>query len=188
MVYLPVHGKLFELDGLKKEAVSHGDLVGSGGAEWLMQAAEVIRTRIEMYPPGSIEFNLQALRYDPIPILEAHLSTPSAALEHFPTSEIPHLLQNERTKRTRWEFENSLRRHNHLGMVVGLLGALARASVEAEAAGENEGGKPLWETTVEGAKEKMKVRIEKRREMMKMAGKGGKMPGGFGDAMELDDL
>lgn len=111
----------------------------------------------------------------------------TSTLDHIPASEIPHILQTERAKRIRWEFENSLRRHNHLGLAVGLLSALARASVNNDrSTGNTSGG--LWESTVEDAKSKMKVRIERRRELLAMAGKSGKsMPGGFGDMMDLDD-
>jgi ubiquitin carboxyl-terminal hydrolase L5 len=34
---------------------------------------------------------------------------------------------NENSKRERWAFENSLRRHNHIGLVHALLLALAKA-------------------------------------------------------------
>lgn len=55
VVYLPINGKLYELDGLKREAVSHGDLNGDAKSiAWLMQAAETIQKRIAMYPGGSV--------------------------------------------------------------------------------------------------------------------------------------
>lgn len=52
--------------------------------------------------------------------------------------------------------------------------------VGGESSGEQGGS--LWEKTVDGAKEAMKARVEKRREMMAMAGKGGKAVEG----MDLD--
>lgn len=50
VVYLPVHGTLYELDGLKRAAVTHGPIEGS----WIERAAEVIARRIDMYPAGSV--------------------------------------------------------------------------------------------------------------------------------------
>jgi len=50
VVYLPVHGTLHELDGLKRAAVSHGPIEGS----WMERAAGVIARRIDMYPAGSV--------------------------------------------------------------------------------------------------------------------------------------
>jgi ubiquitin carboxyl-terminal hydrolase L5 len=53
VVYLPVHGTLYELDGLKRAAVSHGPIEGS----WIERAAEVIARRIDMYPAGSVRLS-----------------------------------------------------------------------------------------------------------------------------------
>jgi ubiquitin carboxyl-terminal hydrolase L5 len=124
-----------------------------------------------------VDFNLQAIRPDPIPILSSPTPNP-----HLTASDIQDLLHAEQTKRQRWAFENAVRGHNHLGLAVGLLQALAKASVGGTDASEGGGG-GLWEKTIEGAKEAMKTRIAKRREMMALAGKGGKLP----ERMDLDD-
>lgn len=172
VVYLPIGDTLYELDGLKRHAVNHGTF--SENADWLERALAVIQRRIELYPPGSVEFNLQAIRPDPLPIL-----TSSSLPPQLTQTDARELLFAEEAKRKRWEFENALRRHNHLGLAVGLLEALAKASL---AAGVSPDGISLWDKTISDSKEKMKVRIAKRREMLAMAGKGGK------EAMDLDDL
>jgi ubiquitin carboxyl-terminal hydrolase L5 len=101
--------------------------------------------------------------------------------------ELQDLLHNEKAKRQRWDFENAIRRHNHLGLAVGLLQALANVSLNASDSGANgaegETQPNLWDKTMQDARDKMKTRIEKRREMMAAVKKGGKIPEG----MELDE-
>jgi ubiquitin carboxyl-terminal hydrolase L5 len=125
---------------------------------------------------------LQALRPDPLPILTS--PNPPA---HVDTVELQDLLHNEKAKRQRWDFENAIRRHNHLGLAVGLLQALANVSLNASGSGANgaegETQSNLWDKTMQDARDKMKTRIEKRREMMAAVKKGGKIPEG----MELDE-
>ena len=73
--------------------------------------------------------------------------------------------------------ENALRRRNHLGLAVGLLGALAKASLAA--GGSLTDSVTLWDKSIADSKERMRVRVKKRREMLTMAGKGGKVPDGW---------
>ena len=53
VVYLPVAGSVYELDGLKQSPVNHGGFSESGEG-WLAKAREVIEARIATYPPGSV--------------------------------------------------------------------------------------------------------------------------------------
>ena len=124
-----------------------------------------------------MEFNLQAIRPDPVSILTSSTLPPQIT-----QADARELLSVEEAKRKRWEFENALRRHNHLGLAVGLLEALAKASLAA--GGSSTDSVTLWDKIITDSKEKMRVRVEKRREMLAMAGKGGKVP----DGMDLDDL
>lgn len=52
VTYVPIHGALYELDGLRKTPVKHG-LVPEGDA-WVERAREVIESRIATYPAGSV--------------------------------------------------------------------------------------------------------------------------------------
>lgn len=83
-----------------------------------------------------------------------------------PDPRIQELLAREEKKRQQWDFENALRRHNHLGLVVGLLSALAKKDVET--------GDGSWERIKNGAREKMQERIRAARERRK-AGASGEM-------------
>ncbi|KAF7298127.1 Ubiquitin carboxyl-terminal hydrolase [Mycena chlorophos] len=148
VVYLPTMGSLYELDGLKQFPVRHGAFDESGEG-WLKKARETIEARIATYPAGALEFSLLALRDDPLPLLEAQLNQLQATNNHAQAAEIVVKISTENSKRERWAFENSLRRHNHVGLVHALVVALAKA-------GKLEG-------TKETAKKAMKERIEARK-------------------------
>ncbi|KAJ7232769.1 ubiquitin carboxyl-terminal hydrolase [Mycena haematopus] len=144
VVYLPIMGSLYELDGLKEFPVRHGSY-GETGEGWLQTARKTIEARIATYPAAALEFSLLALRDDPLPLLESQLST----LHDSEAAEIVVQISNENSKRERWAFENSLRRHNHVGLVHALVVALAKAG--------------QLESSKESAKKVMKERIEARK-------------------------
>ncbi|CAK5281402.1 unnamed protein product [Mycena citricolor] len=126
VVYLPYMGSLYELDGLKQYPVRHGSY-DEDGEGWLKKARETIEGRIATYPAGALEFSLLALRDDPLPKLEAQLSALQASNRHSEAAEIVVKISTETLKRERWQFENSLRKHNHFGLVHALVVALAKA-------------------------------------------------------------
>ncbi|EGN99598.1 hypothetical protein SERLA73DRAFT_106221 [Serpula lacrymans var. lacrymans S7.3] len=150
VVYLPVMGSLYELDGLKRCPVQHGAYEESGEG-WVKRAREVIESRIATYPTGALEFSLLALRNDPLPSMQMQLKHLQDSRRESEAAEIIVKLTNETSKRERWAFENSLRRHNHVGLAHALLVALAKA------------GK--LDSAKEVAKQVMKDRIERRKEI-----------------------
>lgn len=167
--YMPIDGELYELDGLKSTPISHGKL--SSGTEWTERAKEVITARIASYGGNEVMFNLMAICADQVQSLQAKLEAAqsvqgSAAagdtgtdLQSDMETQIVGLqtrLQEELAKRERWAFENTLRRHNHLGLVHALLVALAKEGKLADA--------------VEESKKTMKDRQEKAAERAKLAG------------------
>ncbi|KAG9019051.1 hypothetical protein FRB90_007007 [Tulasnella sp. 427] len=150
VVYLPNLGAVYELDGLKPAAINHGAYT-EGGEGWAAKAREVIEQRISTYPPGSIHFNLLAIRGDPLPSLRAQLS----AAGDGPMAEVyQEQINIEEEKRKAWAFENALRRHNHLGLIHSLLLGLAKASP----------------TGYRDAMENAKTRLKERREKAKKDG------------------
>ncbi|KAH7916519.1 hypothetical protein BJ138DRAFT_995525 [Hygrophoropsis aurantiaca] len=150
VVYLPMMGSVYELDGLKPYPVQHGEYDESPEG-WLKKAREVIEHRIGTYPTGVLEFSLLALRDDPLPSMQAQLKVLQEVGKESEANDIIVRLSNENAKRERWAFENSLRRHNHMGLVHALLLAFARAGT--------------LDTVKEGAKKVMKTRIERRKGM-----------------------
>lgn len=133
VVYLPVFGSLYELDGLKRSPVLHGP-VDDRGEGWVAKARldaeqlfgffllinhrEVIQSRIATYPPGSVclisldemfyltfkqlEFNLLAVRNDPLPSLQSQLQQFQASGNQAFAEEILNRISQENEKRTRW--------------------------------------------------------------------------------------
>ncbi|KAJ3749262.1 hypothetical protein DFH05DRAFT_1476108 [Lentinula detonsa] len=150
VVYLPSMGFVYELDGLKPHAVRHGSYNESGEG-WLSRAREVIENRIATYPPGALDFSLLALRDDPLPLLQAELAKLQTAGKQAEAAELVVKLESETSKRNRWNFENSIRRHNHVGLVHALLVALAKAG-RLEPAKEN--AKSLMKERIARAKSK----------------------------------
>ncbi|KAH8827960.1 hypothetical protein DL96DRAFT_1601013 [Flagelloscypha sp. PMI_526] len=155
VVYLPVMGALYELDGLKPNPVRHGPYDEKDEDGWLKKARDVIEARIGTYPLGALEFSLLALRDDPLPSLQEQLKSIEGTGGSAEFTELAQRISNENSKRERWAFENSLRKHNHLGLVHGLVLALAKA------------GK------LDAAKESAKAKMKERRE--KAAAKGEEM-------------
>ena len=70
--YVPIDGRLYELDGLKDGPVDHG-AVAEGG-DWLDLAAPIIEQRMARYQQGEIHFNLMALVQDRLVNLNKQLT------------------------------------------------------------------------------------------------------------------
>ncbi|KAH9986748.1 ubiquitin-specific protease [Russula compacta] len=139
IVYLPVLGSVYELDGLKQSPITHGPYTRTS----------VIEARIATYPAGSLEFSLLALHDDPFPTLQVDLADAQASGHADREADLAQRLADEHAKRERWAFENSLRRHNYVGMIHALALALAKAG--------------RLDAATDGARTAMKKRVEERR-------------------------
>ncbi|KAI0259225.1 ubiquitin-specific protease [Gloeopeniophorella convolvens] len=148
IVYLPALGAVYELDGLKQSPITHGPY-NDGGEGWVARAREVIEARIATYPPGSLEFSLLALHDDPLPELQAQLAEAQSSGDGAREAELAQRLADEHAKRERWAFENSLRRHNYVGLIHSLALALAKAG--------------RLDSAAEGARSAMRKRVEEHR-------------------------
>ncbi|KAJ2021600.1 ubiquitin carboxyl-terminal hydrolase [Coemansia sp. S85] len=164
--YVPVNGRLYELDGLRRGPVDHGK-----SADWLERVGEVIQQRMGEYNEGEIRFNLMAVIGDrrkklteQISGVDRDISVLMAELEKLrledskdlgdvesriaglnsERAELEHLVDLENGKFARYQFDNALRKLNFIPFVY----QLARAMAE----------KGVLEPAVDKAKEKARNR------------------------------
>ncbi|KAF2491966.1 ubiquitinyl hydrolase [Lophium mytilinum] len=137
IAYSSINGKLYELDGLQPAPISHGPCTPSSFPEAVIP---VLQRRIERYPANEIRFNLLAMVRD--------LRIRARDIGDVET------LQQEEQKRTGWQWENALRRHNFVGFVGELLKGVVGSKIE-----EGEGKYEEW---IEEGKAKTKKRVEER--------------------------
>lgn len=122
VAYVPVGGRLYELDGLHPFPIVHETTVSNGRctrASFPEDLAAVLARRIARAPAGDLRFNLLALTADP----RARLAAAGDAEG----------LAREAIKRAQWRRENILRRANYAGLVTALVRGLA-AQHDSEAA------------------------------------------------------
>lgn len=151
--YVPIEGRLYELDGIKEGPV---DLGSVEGVSWVDVARSAIQRRITKYKEGEIHFNLMAINSDRKIKLEKQLleleSTEAMdddtgrniAME---TVKLRAQIAEENAKREKYVVENIRRKHNYLPFIVETMKILAA----------EEKLLPL----VQEAKKKTKARIER---------------------------
>jgi len=115
--YIPINGRIYELDGLKEGPIDHGP----AGDEWTETVRPIIESRMQRYKEGEIHFNLMGVVEDKITKFNRMLemTAPEERLQ------VQQMLQDEQTRRARWRTENIRRRHNYLPLIMELLRSLA---------------------------------------------------------------
>ncbi|KAJ9120595.1 hypothetical protein QFC22_002524 [Naganishia vaughanmartiniae] len=156
VAYVPAQGCLWELDGLKRGPIRHGE-VSDKGEGWVAAAREAVEQRIATYGEGSVSctpwfnyigqtskaddkrlhlvpmqlmFNLLCVRSAAIPRLRRLLTDPTT-----PTAFIPDLqaqLSAEEEKVRRGKLENGVRRNNLIPLMVELTRILAEQNTGEE--------------------------------------------------------
>lgn len=131
--YVPIDGRLYELDGLKAGPIDHGAIPLKG--DWLDVAKPIIEKRIKKYNEGEIHFNLMAVVSDrkriyekkceeiQNAILESGMETDAQLSE---LARFRMLIEEEEKKTKRHQVENIRRKHNYLPLIVEFLKILAR--------------------------------------------------------------
>jgi len=123
--FVPINGRIYELDGLKSGPVDHGP----AGDDWTDAVRPVIEARMMKYTQGEIHFNLMAviqdktIRYNNQLKALSGMSIDSQMAE---VARIEMLLAEEENKRSKWKLENVRRRHNYLPLIMELLRSLAK--------------------------------------------------------------
>ena len=135
--YVPIDGKLYELDGLKDAPIELGDLP-TDGTHWIELARPVIEARISKYSEGEIHFNLMALVSDRIMLYERQIKELTEKMDSGSIMEtdqadtvmeverLRELIHDEEEKRRRYKLENIRRKHNYLPLIVEILKALGQ--------------------------------------------------------------
>lgn len=118
IAYTPIHGALYELDGLSRGPVNLG---ACNDNNWVNLANEAIQRRMEGYGASELHFSLMALTKDKLELYEEQieeldglllsLSEDATAernkLNH-ERSELEHKLQLEKDKRGRWHVSGTI--------------------------------------------------------------------------------
>lgn len=130
--YMPIDGRLYELDGLREGPIDHGPVAPD--QDWLDVVRPIIVKRINVYTEGEIRINLMALVSDRKMIYQRQLDellneTQMLGMETDEVdSEIPRLrmlIDYEDVKMAKYEREMARRRHNYLPFIIMLLKILA---------------------------------------------------------------
>lgn len=128
--YIPIDGRLYELDGLKEGPIDLGAI--ATGQNWLDVVRPIIDKRIKKYSEGEIHFNLMALVSDRQMIyqrqidalLEQHGDDVEMLVADAGQAEVARLrmlIDDELAKTKRYKVENIRRKHNYLPLIVELL-------------------------------------------------------------------
>ncbi|KAJ8672776.1 hypothetical protein QAD02_004036 [Eretmocerus hayati] len=137
--YVPIDGKLYELDGLKEGPIDLGPC--EAGDQWVQAAKPIIEKRIKKYNEGEIHFNLMAIVSDRKVLYERQKSLTTDADE---IARLQSLIDEEIWKSKRYKMENIRRKHNYLPLIMEVLKVLAKEGKL----------KPLYQKAKERALEK----------------------------------
>lgn len=131
--YIPIDGRLYELDGLKEGPIDLGAVPTD--SDWLDVVRPIIEKRIKKYSEGEIHFNLMAIVSDRIKTYRKKISQIEKQMEEsgmetdIQQAELARLrllIEEEVCKTKRYKAENIRRKHNYLPLIVELLKTLAR--------------------------------------------------------------
>ncbi|XP_036340564.1 ubiquitin carboxyl-terminal hydrolase isozyme L5-like isoform X1 [Rhagoletis pomonella] len=126
--YIPINGRLYELDGLKEGPVDLGP--ASPDQNWIDVIRPIIEKRMQKYSEGEIHFNLMALVSDRLKIyqqkIDKLIATTDDAMEtdddrETEIAKLRSKIEHEVEKRKRYKIENVRRKHNYLPFIVQLL-------------------------------------------------------------------
>ncbi|CAG4962123.1 unnamed protein product [Parnassius apollo] len=171
--YMPIDGRLYELDGLRDGPIDHGPIAPE--QDWLDVVRPIIMKRINVYTEGEIHFNLMALVSDRKMIYERQLQ--EAQMLTMETDDMENeiqrlrmLIEYEDLKMARYQQEMIRRRHNYLPFIIMLLKILAEEKMLM----------PLLE--------KAKERASKKEPQLPATSTQGTVDDNFTSVMDTDDF
>jgi len=131
--YVPVGGRLYELDGLKEGPLDHGPLPAEG--DWTDVARPILEKRMNKYNKGEIRFNLMAIISDRRGLYQKQLHTLRATAQEAgmetdsmqsELARLQLLISDEEKKMEKYKTENIRRKHNYIPFIMELLKILAK--------------------------------------------------------------
>lgn len=137
IAYTSIKGVLYELDGLQPAPISHGACTFE---EFPVKVIPVLQRRIERYPSQEIRFNLMAM------IRDLRLNARDIGDQDW--------LNREEQKRTMWQWETALRRHNFVGFTSEILKGVIRTKLDDDGKAYNEWVEVAKANTLARAKQK----------------------------------
>lgn len=131
--YMPIEGRLYELDGLKEGPIDHGKI--PEGSDWMDTARPIIQKRIQRYSADEVHFNLMAVISDRHQWCQRRIEDITSLIGeggmetedlHSELNKLQIMLKEEENKLHRYKVENIRRRHNYLPFIMELLKVLAK--------------------------------------------------------------
>lgn len=138
VTYLPINGKLVELDGLHPHPIDHGEIPEN--TTWVNHAQQVLEKRMQLYGTGEIRFNLMGIVANKKAALEKQLAFETEK-EDFNAEVIEELqagIEVEDNKFERYDRENLMRKHNFLPMIMEHMKILAEEGKLVDRVGQAE--------------------------------------------------
>jgi ubiquitin carboxyl-terminal hydrolase L5 len=127
--YMPIDGKVYELDGLQPGPREHG-AYGDEAGDWLNVVSPVISARMAEYSDeGEIRFTLLAVVEDIGVRLTRELNSLPEGSKSTERAVIAHRISQEADKRAQWRRENARRKFNFVPFIVETLKAAAEAGL-----------------------------------------------------------
>jgi len=138
VAYVPINGRLYELDGLKDGPV---DLGPAEPETWMHQAKPVIERKMHKYSTEDVHFNLMAIVSDQKELYEKKKDSLNQQKQELMSkndnevalialeeeiAKYASLVSQEDEKMARYQLENIRRRHNYLPFIMELLKTLAK--------------------------------------------------------------
>lgn len=130
--YVPIDGRLYELDGLKAGPIDLGPVPAD--TDWTSVVKPIIEKRMKRYSEGEIHFNLMAIISDKKMLYERNIEEiqkkiDAGNVDDYLQEELTNLkllIEEEENKRQQYKIENIRRKHNYLPLIVEILKLLAR--------------------------------------------------------------
>ncbi|CAG0879970.1 unnamed protein product [Cyprideis torosa] len=162
VTYLPINGKVYELDGLRESPIDLG--VCSSKEKWMETVVPILKERMRKYQNNEIHFSLMAAVPDKIMICEKKMADLQKKIADPKTTaqektrfsndlkSLKLAKSDEERRRAKFSLENERRKHNYIPLLLNMLRML----------GTQTDLQPIYEKAKERAvqREKRKQRVE----------------------------